>query len=75
MKNIYIIRLVYSLVILAVITVMVGINNHFFYKNEEKTTVREMRLEAGQLASLLKSCDFSDVACKNVLNHFLLNEI
>lgn len=52
---------------------MVGINNHFFYKNEEKTTVREMRLEAGQLASLVKSCDFSDVACKNVLNHFLLN--
>jgi hypothetical protein len=73
MKNIYVIRLGYSLVVLAVITVMVGINNHFFYKNEEKTTVREMRLEAGQLASLVKSCDFSDISCKSVLNNFLLN--
>lgn len=73
MKNIYVIRLVYSLVVLAVITVMVGINNHFFYKNEEKTTVREMRFEAGQLGSLVKSCNFSDVTCKNVLNNFLLN--
>lgn len=59
--------------ILVIGTINVGINNYFFYKNEEKQTLRNMRHEAIQLDAILSSCEGSQKECNQITQSFLDN--
>ncbi|MFH7766514.1 hypothetical protein [Acinetobacter sp. BSP-28] len=50
---------------------MVAINNFFFYKNEEKATVREMRYEAAQLQALIQNCESKADNCTQMIKTFI----
>ncbi|CAB1212602.1 hypothetical protein SFB21_1166 [Acinetobacter bouvetii] len=73
MKNIYLIRTVYTFIILLIVCVLVAINNYFFYKNEEKSTIREMRYEVMQLQGLIQECDLGGGACDRLIKAFINN--
>ena len=73
MKNIYLIRTVYTFIILVIVCVLVAINNYFFYKNEEKSTIREMRYEVMQLQGLIQECDLGGSACDRLIKAFINN--
>ncbi|OTG77047.1 hypothetical protein B9T26_00235 [Acinetobacter sp. ANC 4169] len=71
MKNIYLIRAVYIFIILFIVCFLVAINNFFFYKNEEKSTIREMKYEVMQLQALIQECDLSSNACNHLIKTFI----
>lgn len=73
MKNIYLIRAIYTIIILFIVCILVAINNFFFYKNEEKATIREMKYEVMQLQALIQECDVDNKICNHLIKTFIDN--
>lgn len=57
--------------ILGFAALLVGINNYFFYKNEEKQTLMQMEREVEQLHGILLACDEFKDNCDRLMKAFI----